>query len=240
MINGENLASSVVSGDYRLTHGLCINLVAFVWGFGCGLHWLYHCRVQCCVRRWQQGPEQWWIFILRVCPGFPGHGPEQPAVAAALALLSAGSEQRPPPRGLCSLPSTPPPVWPCLYVMMGPTNATVIDLYHHPSSPHPTLQALWTRTTTHIRSHLQRASGRWAPPHRISADCLLKAEPGRLLSLAQPILLNCPMKVITAPDADVRSGQTLLYCKHQDSTQQKSSLHWVCPWCNGECKTKGR
>lgn len=134
MINGENLASSVVSGDYRLTHGLCINLVAFVWGFGCGLHWLYHCRVQCCVRRWQQGPEQWWIFILRVCPGFPGRGPEQPAVAAALALLSSGSEQRPPPRGLCSLPSTPPPVWPCLYVMMGPTNATVIDLYHHPSS----------------------------------------------------------------------------------------------------------
>lgn len=127
-----------------------------------------------------------------------------------------------------------------LSVMMGPTNATVIDLYHHPSSPHPTLQALWTRTTTHIRSHLQRASGRWAPPHRISADCLLKAEPGRLLSLAQPILLNCPMKVITAPDTDVRSGQTLLYCKHQDSTQQKSSLHWVCPWCNGECKTKGR
>lgn len=69
---------------------------------------------------------------------------------------------------------------------------------------------------------------------------LLKAGPGRLLSLAQPILLNCPMKVITAPVADVGSGQTLLYCKHQDSTQQKSSLHWVCPWCNGECKTKGR
>lgn len=111
---------------------------------------------------------------------------------------------------------------------------------HHPSSLHPTLQAHWTRTTTHIRSHLQRASGRWAPPHRISADCLLKAGPGRLLSLAQPILLNCPMKVITAPVADVGSGQTLLYCKHQDSTQQKSSLHWVCPWCNGECKTKGR